>query len=168
MRPDGLRLSVRHRAWFHGTFAVLFLTGAAWWVLHRWFPAETEFGPQPQPAQHWLILLHGAAAMLALVIVGTLVPLHLKRGWRARLNRANGVMLIAVVSLLTLSGYGLYYAGDESLRTAASFVHVALGFAFPAALLWHIARGRRARRLLPVPPSSHERRASRAGQRTGG
>lgn len=157
MRPDGLRLSTRHRAWFHGTFAVLFLSGAGWWVLHRWFQAETEFGPQPQPGQRWLILLHGAAAMLALVIVGTLVPLHLKRGWRLRLNRANGVMLVSFVVLLIFSGYGLYYAGGENLRAGASFAHTALGLAFPAALLWHIVRGRRARRLHPPSPRTSRR-----------
>lgn len=146
MRPDGLRLSARHRAWFHGAFATLFLSGAGWWVLHRWCQAETEFGPQPQPAQRWLIQVHGAAALLALVIVGTLVPLHMKRGWRARLNRPNGIMLVSVVAALTLTGYALYYAGSESLRAVASFTHTVLGLGFPAALFWHIVRGRRARR----------------------
>lgn len=146
MRPDGMRLSVRHRAWLHTTFTVLFLSGAAWWVLQRWFPVATEFGPQPHPAQHWLIRLHGAAAMLALVIVGSLIPHHMKRAWRAHLNRRNGVMLIAVIAALTLTGYGLYYAGSESLRAAVSFAHLLFGLIFPLALLWHIVRGRRARR----------------------
>jgi len=146
VRPDGLRLSRRHRAWVHGAFGLLFASGAGWWGLHRWFQVEGAFGAQPHPAEHWLMLLHGAAAMLSLVIVGTLVPLHMKGGWRARLNRANGVMLVAVVGLLTVTGYGLYYAGGESLRMAASGTHTALGLALPFALVWHIARGRRARR----------------------
>src|SRR5882672_6962057 len=130
MRPDGMRLSPRHRVWLHTTFAALFLSGTGWWVLHRWFPAATEFGPQPNPAEHWLIQLHGAAAMLALVIVGTLIPHHMKRAWRAKLNRGNGVLLIAFIVALTLTGYGLYYAGGESLRAAASFAHIAFGLLF--------------------------------------
>jgi hypothetical protein len=146
MRPDGLRLSGRHRAWLHSTFAVLFFSGTIWWVLHRWFQIDSGFGPQPHPAQRWLIPLHGAAAMLALVIVGTLIPLHIKRGWRARLNRPNGILLIGFVLLLTLSGYALYYSGSEILRDNASIAHTALGLFFPAMLLWHILSGRRSRR----------------------
>ena len=146
MRPDGLRLSARHRVWLHSTFAVLFLSGAVWWVLQRWFQVETEFGPHPHRAQRWLILLHGAVAMVALIIVGTLIPLHIKRGWQARLNRPNGTLLIAFIAVLTLSGYALYYAGSDSLRNTASYAHTVLGFALPAMLLWHILSGRRARR----------------------
>ena len=145
MRPDGLRLSGRHRAWLHGTFAVLFFSGAIWWVLHRWFQVDNGFGPQPHAAQRWLIPLHGAAAMLALVVVGTLIPLHIKRGWRARLNRLNGLTLITFVCILTASGYALYYSGSEMLRANASAVHVGLGLAFPVMLLWHILSGRRSR-----------------------
>ena len=85
--------------------------------------------------------------MLALFIVGTLVPLHMKRGWRARLNRRNGVLLISFVTLLTLSGYALYYAGGEGLRRLASQSHTLLGFLLSVVLAWHIMRGRRARRL---------------------
>lgn len=146
MRPDGLRLSGRHRTWLHGTFVVLFLSGAMWWVLQRWFQIDNGFGPQRHPAQQWLMPLHGAAAMLALVVVGTLIPLHIKRGWRAKLNRPNGILLIGFVLLLTLSGYALYYSGSEALRNNASIVHTALGLFFPAMLLWHILSGRRSRR----------------------
>lgn len=83
--------------------------------------------------------------MLALVVVGTLIPLHIKRGWRARLNRPNGILLIGFVLSLTLSGYALYYSGSDMLRNNASTIHTALGFLFPAVLLWHIVSGRRSR-----------------------
>lgn len=147
MRPDGMRLNSRHRGWFYGTFVLLLLSGAGWWILHRFFPVNGEFGPQPHPWQPGLMMIHGGAAMLALLIVGTLVPLHMKRGWRKRLNRRNGVLLIGFVALLTLSGYALYYAGGEGFRRLASQAHILLGFLLPVALAWHIVRGRRARRL---------------------
>jgi len=146
MRPDGMRLSARHRAWVYGTFGVLFLSGAIWWILHRWFQIKGEFGTQPHAWQPDLLKIHGAAAMIALVIVGTLVPLHMKRGWKAGLNRPNGVMLVSFVLLLGLTGYALYYVGGEQSRALASVAHTVLGLGFPAALAWHIARGRRARR----------------------
>jgi SNF family Na+-dependent transporter len=141
-----MRLSTRHRTWVYGTFGLLFFSGTAWWILHRWFQTTGEFGQQPHAWQPGLLMIHGAAAMLALVVFGTLIPLHMKRGWKAGLNRPNGVMLVALVILLTLTGYALYYAGGEQSRATASFVHTALGLGFPAALVWHIAGGRRARR----------------------
>jgi hypothetical protein len=146
MRPDGMRLSARHRAWVYGTFGVLFVSGAVWWILHRWFQSAGEFGPQPHRWQPGLLMIHGAAALISLIVVGTLIPLHMKRGWRARLNRPNGVMLVGVTLLLALTGYALYYAGGEQLRATSSLVHTVLGLAFPLALWWHILRGRRARR----------------------
>jgi hypothetical protein len=130
----------------YATFGILFLSGAVWWGLHRWFPVAGEFGALPHPWEPGLLKIHGAAAMVALIIFGTLVPLHMKRGWGARLNRPNGVMLVAFFLLLTASGYVLYYAGGEQSRSVASLVHTVLGLAFPLVLLWHIARGRRARR----------------------
>ena len=147
MRPDGMRFSGRHRGWFHGTFGLLFLSGAGWWILHRFFPVHGEFGPRPHPWQPGLMMIHGGAAMLAILLVGTLVPLHMRRGWRARFNRRNGVLLISFVALLALSGYALYYAGGEGLRRFASQAHTLLGFLLPVVLAWHIVRGRRARRL---------------------
>ena len=45
--------------------------------------------------------------------------------------------------LLTLTGYALYYAGDERIRPVISVLHWGLGLVLPAALLWHILLGRR-------------------------
>jgi len=141
-----MQLSRRHRAWLHSTFIVLFLSGAGWWILHRWFQVDTGFGAQLHPAQRWLLPLHGAVAMLVLILVGTLIPVHIKRGWQARRNRPQGVVFIAFIALLIGTGYALYYAGGESLRSGASSAHTAIGLALPAMLLWHIVSGRRTRR----------------------
>lgn len=43
-----------------------------------------------------------------------------------------------------LSGYALYYAGNEHLRSLSILVPDAVGPAFPFILGWHIVRGRRA------------------------
>ena len=60
--------------------------------------------------------IHGAAAMAILVIVGTLLTGHVRFAWRARRNRGNGSLFLGVFGILTITGYGLYYAGGESLR----------------------------------------------------
>ena len=144
MHTGGLKLSRRHRAWLYGTMIALFVTGMAWWWLHDFGTVETEFGPRSNPLEGWSLKLHGLAAMLSLVVLGTLIPLHIRRGWHARRNHWNGGLLITVLILLTLTGYGLYYSGIESLRVAASWTHRILGVLLPLIIVLHIWAGRRA------------------------
>ena len=84
--------------------------------------------------------------MLFLLMLGTLVRSHIVHGWRLGQNRFSGVTMVAIMGLLTLTGYALYYAGGERIRPVISVLHWGLGLAVPAALLWHILMGRRSRR----------------------
>lgn len=145
MRRENLRLSARHRAWFYGVFLLLFASGAAWLALHTWGARETEFDTEPSRLEPVLLKTHGAAAMAALVLFGTLIPLHLRRGWRAHRNRFSGGTLTAFFLLLVATGYGLYYAAGETLRPTIIVAHDVVGLAFPLLVVWHIARGRRSR-----------------------
>lgn len=145
MQPNGVRLGSTHRTWLFGAFATAFITGTAWWVLHRWFPVNGEFGPAPHPVEPWLIRLHGAAAMVTLVLLGSLLAHHVRHAWLAHRNRRSGGLLLTLNGLLALTGYALYYAGGETLRAFASAAHLTLGLALPVLLLLHIVCGRRTR-----------------------
>ena len=83
--------------------------------------------------------------MAALALFGTLLPLHVRRGWRANTNRSTGAVMVSAFVLLAVSGYALYYAGGEHFRHAAALAHDALGLGLPMLLVWHIARGRKSR-----------------------
>lgn len=155
MSRNRLRLSSRQRLWLYGSFAVLLASGVAWWVVSKWFTGETEFGPQENAALPWLLRAHGAAAMIALVVLGSLLPNHVFAGWRMNRNRFSGGGIIAFCVALTVTGYGLYYAGGEALRSATSLIHFVLGLAFPVALIWHIRRGRALRKLARHGPETH-------------
>jgi hypothetical protein len=155
MSRNRLRLSSRQRLWLYGSFAVLFITGVAWWVVGTWFSAETEFGPQENGLQPWMLRAHGAAAMIALVVLGSLLPNHVFTGWRMNRNRFTGGGIVALCVALTITGYGLYYAGGEALRSVTSLTHLGLGFAFPVALIWHIRRGRALRKSGRHGPETH-------------
>jgi hypothetical protein len=137
-----VRLTSGHRRWVYWTAAALFATGALWLVFHYFLQAEGEFGPAPHPLEHWWLRLHGAAAMLALLMVGSLLPIHVRRGWHQRRNLPLGIALLSVVFLLTLSGYALYYFGGEQARPWISAFHWGIGIASPLALVWHITSGR--------------------------
>ncbi len=145
MPHEYLQLSPRHRRWFYAIMVVLFCSGAGWLALRTWGQTESEFGLKAHPLEPWLLKLHGAAAMATLLLLGTMIPLHLRRGWRAHRNRRTGTVITTACALLVVSGYALYYAGGESLRRIAVVAHDGLGLALPLILVWHIARGRRAR-----------------------
>jgi hypothetical protein len=84
--------------------------------------------------------------MLFLVVAGSLMPIHVRRGWHQRKNLLAGLLLLATAFALTLSGYALYYFGGEELRPFISVFHWAIGLGAPALVVWHILRGRAMRR----------------------
>ena len=55
-----------------------------------------------------MLKAHGAAAMLVLVLIGTLLPMHVKFAWRARRNLRTGLSILGVFGFLVLTGYALY------------------------------------------------------------
>lgn len=147
MRRNAFQLSRTHKLTLYATTLAVFGSGAAWTGLHWFARVEGEFGPELHPAEPWLLKAHGAAAMAILVVIGTLLPIHVKRSWLAGHNRSSGAGLLTFLAVLTLSGYGLYYLGDEKLRSLTSLTHIWLGLLLPAILAWHVFHGHRLRRL---------------------
>ena len=103
-----------------------------------------KFG-STNPAENWLLKAHGAAAMLVLILLGTLLPLHMKFALRAGRNLRTGLTLFGVFSFLSVTGYGLYYAGDEHLRAWTSAAHLWVGLSLPVIMSLHIWRGKTTR-----------------------
>lgn len=81
--------------------------------------------------------------MAFLIALGILIPMHIRRAWQARRNRANGAFFVTIIGILVVTGYGLYYFGDEHLRSITSWIHLMLGLVAPLLLVWHIWLGRR-------------------------
>jgi hypothetical protein len=137
-----LRLDPLLRWMLYTAFAVLFITGAGWLLADD----MKESGEGWQSAAAWLLMTHGGAAMAALLLLGALVPLHVRRGWLARRNRSSGTIMVTCNALFILTAFGLYYLGSESLRPWASRLHIAIGLLVPILLVVHILLGRRSRR----------------------
>ena len=137
-----MRLSRGHRHWVYWSGAALFVTGAIWLVFRFFLREHGEFGEPPHPSEAWWLRLHGASAMLMLIVAGSLLPIHVRVGWHQRKNLLAGIVVVAILLLLTLSGYALYYWGDEEARPVISTLHWIIGLGAPVALIWHIVRGR--------------------------
>ena len=143
-----MRLSRGHRHWVYWSGAALFVTGAIWLVYRYFLREHGEFGEPPHPMEEWWLRMHGTAAVLMLLIAGSLLPVHVRVGWHQRKNLLAGCILIAVLVLLIVSGYVLYYS-DEETRPVVSMLHWIIGLGAPVALIWHIVRGRRTHSTLP-------------------
>ncbi len=96
-----------------------------------------------QTATAYLLMLHGGATMVTLMLLGALVPLHMRRGWRGGRNRITGTVMASCNVVLITTSFGLYYAGSELLRPWMSNVHIGLGLCLPVLFLVHIFVGRR-------------------------
>jgi cation transport ATPase len=134
---------VAHERWVYGSGGALLASGGLWLLFHHFVSVQTAFGAQPHPLETWWLSMHGGAAMVFLVVLGTLLPVHVRRSWKSRRNGASGAGLLASAAVLTISGYGLYYAGSEALRPWLSAVHWIAGALASAVLGLHVFLGQR-------------------------
>ncbi|WP_138380022.1 hypothetical protein [Luteithermobacter gelatinilyticus] len=124
----------------YGVVALLFISGALWLVFHYFVRVEGMFGPVPHPFEPWLMKLHGLLAMLALILFGWYWGMHIQRWWKTGRSRKTGFLMVAVAGVLISTGYLLYYAGDETLRQWAGYIHWGLGLATPLLLFCHVSQ----------------------------
>ena len=136
-----MRLKPSFRYAIYAIVAVLALTGAAWFVADWQKDLSTDEIWQQIAAN--MLMLHGGAAMLALLLIGALIPLHILRAWRAGKNRMSGGLMAALSAMLIVTAFGLYYLGSETLRPWISWTHIAAGSALALWLPLHIWLGRR-------------------------
>jgi cytochrome b561 len=137
-----LRLEPGFRFWAYAAFTTLVLTGAVWILADLLKDPEDEIW---QMVAADMLMLHGLTAMIALVLIGAMMPLHVQRSWRAGKNRVSGAVMIGVNAILIATAWGLYYAGSDGLRTFVADVHIAVGLALPALAIVHVVLGRRSK-----------------------
>ena len=143
MKRRRLQLSRRHRRTLYAVSIALFLSGVVWAVIHR----LDEAGRAGEGLRQWktgLLQFHGLAAVGFVLLLGTLLPGHIRRAWHAKKNRGNGAFFLTTISVLIVTGYALYYLGNEAWREGFGNAHLWLGVAAPALLVWHVLSGRRA------------------------
>jgi len=139
MQRSTFRLSWPLKGVVYLSFLALLVTGALWMYVQPHLEDEAWQAWEKFP--RLMMKIHGGAAMVALLVLGA-VTLHIKRGWKAKKNRLSGVVLIALCVFLILTGYGLYYAGDEEFRNWLSRWHGWIGLGTLLILPGHVVVGR--------------------------
>jgi cytochrome c biogenesis protein CcdA len=98
---SALQLDRRLRWSLYAAFALLFATGAAWLLADQLKDsADGEFW---QATIANVLMVHGGAAMLTLLLLGALFPIHIVRAWRGRLNRVSGSIMVVCNAVLILT-----------------------------------------------------------------
>jgi hypothetical protein len=130
--------------WFWFVLALLTITGIAlipamlslrfeWDVADAWLP----------PGRVMWAASHGLFAFGTLLLLGSLLPLHVRHGLRQRKNRSTGILLLVTFPALLLSGWGIYYFSNESLARWTSALHVLIALPISIAIGVHAWRARR-------------------------
>lgn len=141
MTGSGIRFTLRLKIWFYSIFGILFFSGVLWLIVHYYGSDEKYDSLKPL-----LLRVHGAAAMVSLLMLGVLIPTHMNRGWKKDRNRWMGIVIVTLSLLMIVSGYGLYYCGDDNLRAWISGFHSMTGSLLPLVLFWHIISGRKSKK----------------------
>lgn len=111
------------------------LSGALWYLMHdllQWGWMLTE---------RRLLITHGVAASVSLVVVGGLLPLHIRLAWRTRRNLLSGLVTLSLMGLLGVSGLLLYYSGED-WRDGVRWLHIGTGLIGVLAMPAHVWLGR--------------------------
>ena len=129
----------------------VWLSGGLWLLFHYFLGRQGDFGPVENPLTPWWLRLHGAFAFAAIWIFGLLWGTHVAGAWPRKRRRWSGGVLAGVFLFLIVSGYLLYYLGDDRIRPVVSVLHWGIGLICPAFFFVHRLRLQKQRRPNPEP-----------------
>jgi hypothetical protein len=132
-----IRLPAKTKTWVNAVGLGVWATGTGWIVVHFLVTPTDSLGLPNRVQETWWLKLHGALAFLALWTGGMLWSAHVRKAWGTRRHRWTGGTLFGAFLLLILTGYLLYYVGDDQARELISRSHWILGLVWPAAYLVH-------------------------------
>ena len=139
----------------HAVTLLLVTSGLSWTVLRGGLGWE-GIDSAPRELATLALKVHGAAAMTALFLLGTVEDRHVVQGWRSGRNWVSGAAMVGAQTILVVTAYLLYYAG-ESARNLASDSHLIIGLLSVPLLSWHVVAAWRRRVAARVRPHATPR-----------
>lgn len=85
---------------------------------------------------HSILIAHGIAAILATLAIGSVLPFHIKAGYKSKKQWWSGFSQLGFLAVLLISGALLYY-GPEEIRDAVIDTHWIVGLLFFAIFMLH-------------------------------
>ena len=106
------------------------ITGSLYLIGHEFQIQRSTLGA------HNILALHGIAAILATIALGTVIPFHLKSGIKSGRKMISGFSQLSFLFTLLVTGALLYY-GPEEIRDDVISIHWMVGLVFFAIFLAH-------------------------------
>lgn len=118
------------RSFVIGGMFICCITGLSYLLGH-------EFQIQrPTLGSHRILAAHGIAGMLATIALGSVLPFHIKAGYKSKRKCFSGFSQLVFLFVLLVSGALLYY-GPEAIRDEVIVVHWILGLLFFGTFILH-------------------------------
>ena len=96
---------------------------------------------EPDSTSVNILKIHGLFAAVTLIIFGSIIGTHIHSAWQRKRNVVTGVLIFSMFSIVSLSGYALYYSPEE-WHEFAKWTHIYSGILTILILPAHIAIGR--------------------------
>jgi Ni,Fe-hydrogenase I cytochrome b subunit len=144
LRKNGSSAIPEKRRYLIYLIAILTLTtGAVWLIFHYFVRSVDQFGfENPHPFQRPWLVAHAWAGLCAVWMFGVLWPSHIKKAWRRGLRLVTGSTVFLMILILIVTGYALYYIGDDKFRETISLLHWIIGI-IAAVQFWIHSRNTR-------------------------
>ena len=88
-----------------------------------------------------VLSVHGIAAMLATLALGSALPFHIKAGIKSKRKLLSGISQLCFLCTLMMTGALLYY-GPEAIREEAILIHWIVGLFFLMIFVLHAINAR--------------------------
>ena len=134
-----MRLGFWQKSAIFSTAAAVGFSGLLWFVLHDVMSAASD---EMADIAHMLLVLHGVSSYALLLVVGSLLPVHVRSGWQRRRNLTTGLTVTGAIAILGATALVLYYGGEE-MHAPAKWLHLIFGFACFAVFPAHAFLGER-------------------------
>jgi hypothetical protein len=124
--------------------ALVAITGAVYAVMKYFMTPDDEFAVANHPLQPHMLSAHVVTAPLLVFALGWLFANHIwpKFVFKEPRNRLSGIGAMALIAPMTLSGYLLEIATNETLRQAMAIAHWLTSALFVVAYVVHLIRPR--------------------------
>lgn len=106
------------------------ITGLIYLLGHQFQIQRSTLG------SHSILAAHGIAAMLATLAIGSVLPFHIKAGYKSKKQLWSGFSQLGFLAVLVISGSLLYY-GPEEIRDGVIDTHWIVGILFFVIFIWH-------------------------------
>jgi hypothetical protein len=130
-------MAAGQRTWIYVIIGAVWLSGCAWLCLDQFFTVRGPFGKTPHPWQAPIVLLHGIIAILSMFLLGWISARHVTHSWLRGRRRASGGLLCALLTVLVVSGFALFFVSDDQWQHLAAVIHEISGLVLTPIAIQH-------------------------------